>query len=79
MTLIVIVIAIAYEAMRRLANPEPVQGGIVIVAALIGIAINAFVAFGLRGESHSLNLRAALLHVAGDIGASVGRRGGGRR
>ena len=71
-TLIVIVLAIAYEAIRRLAHPEPVQGGIVIVAALLGIAINAFVAFGLRGHARSLNLRAALLHVIGDIGASVG-------
>jgi cobalt-zinc-cadmium efflux system protein len=70
--LIGIVIAITFEAIRRLANPEPVQGGIVIVAALIGIAINAFVAFGLRGDTHSLNMRAALMHVVGDIGASVG-------
>ena len=71
-TLIVIVLAIAYEAIRRLANPEPVQGGVVIVAALVGIAINAFVAFGLRGDARNLNVRAALLHVIGDIGASVG-------
>jgi len=71
-TLIVIVIAITYEAVRRLAHPEPVQGGVVVVAALAGIAINAFVAFGLRGQSHSLNVRAAMLHVIGDIGASLG-------
>src|SRR5487761_171832 len=71
-TLIVIVLAIAYEAVRRLAHPEPVQGGVVIIAALVGIAINIFVAFGLRGDAHSLNVRAALLHVVGDIGASVG-------
>jgi cobalt-zinc-cadmium efflux system protein len=71
-TLIVIVLAIAYEAVRRLAHPEPVQGGIVILAALIGIAINAFVAFGLHGHGQSLNMRAALMHVLGDIGASVG-------
>jgi cobalt-zinc-cadmium efflux system protein len=70
--LIGIVIAIGYEALRRLANPEPVQGGIVIAAALVGIAINAYVAFGLRGDSHNLNMRAALLHVTGDIGASIG-------
>jgi cobalt-zinc-cadmium efflux system protein len=70
--LIGIVIAIGYEALRRLANPEPVQGGIVIIAALVGIAINAYVAFGLGGESHNLNMRAALLHVTGDIGASTG-------
>src|SRR5258708_2167525 len=71
-TLIVIVIAIAYEAVRRLAPPEPVQGGVVIVAALAGIAINTFVAFGLRGQSQGLNVRAAMLHVVGDVGASVG-------
>jgi cobalt-zinc-cadmium efflux system protein len=71
-TLIVIVIVIAVEAVRRLASPEPVQGGIVIVAALVGIAINAFVVFGLRGDTHNLNTRAALIHVAGDIGASIG-------
>src|SRR5580692_10099836 len=51
-TLIVIVIAIAYEAFRRFANPEPVQGQVVIVAALVGIAINAFVLLGLRGDTH---------------------------
>src|SRR5713101_9825298 len=71
-TLIVIVIAIAYEAVRRLANPEPVQGGVVIVAALAGIAINAYVVVSLRGHGKNLNLRAALLHVTGDIGASAG-------
>ena len=70
--LIGIVIAIGYEALRRLANPEPVQGGIVIVAALVGIAINTYVAFGLRGDTHNLNMRAALMHVTGDIGASIG-------
>jgi cobalt-zinc-cadmium efflux system protein len=70
--LIVIVIAIAVEAVRRLANPEPVQGGIVIVAALAGIAINLYVAFGLRGDTHNLNMGAALMHVTGDIGASIG-------
>jgi cobalt-zinc-cadmium efflux system protein len=70
--LIVIVIAIAIEAVHRLANPEPVQGAVVIVAALVGIAINIYVVVGLRGHGRSLNLRAALLHVTGDIGASAG-------
>ncbi|HET7420516.1 MAG TPA: cation diffusion facilitator family transporter [Candidatus Dormibacteraeota bacterium] len=72
-TLIVIVIAIALEAIRRLLAPEPVQGGIVIVTALAGIAINTFVILNLRsGGTHGLNVRAALLHVTGDVGASVG-------
>ncbi len=71
-TLILIVIAIAYEAVRRLAAPQPVHGWIVVVSALAGIAINVFVILALRGDSHSLNLRAALLHVTGDVAASVG-------
>jgi cobalt-zinc-cadmium efflux system protein len=71
-TLIVIVIAIAYEAVRRIASPEPVQGAIVIVSALVAIAINSYIAFGLRGDTKSLNLRAAMLHIVGDIAASIG-------
>jgi cobalt-zinc-cadmium efflux system protein len=70
--LIVIVLAIAYEAGRRIVNPEPVSGVIVMVAALAGIAINSFVAYGLRGSGRNLNMRAAMLHVLGDIGSSVG-------
>jgi cobalt-zinc-cadmium efflux system protein len=71
-TLILIVLAIGYEALRRLAAPEPVQGGVVIATALAGIAINAFVVLQLRRDTRSLNLRAALLHVTGDVAASVG-------
>jgi cobalt-zinc-cadmium efflux system protein len=71
-TLIVIVLAIGYEALRRLAAPEPVLGGVVIATALVGIAINAFVVLLLRRDTHSLNLRAALLHVTGDVAASFG-------
>lgn len=71
-TLVVIVIAIAYEAVRRLLAPEPVQGGIVIATALVGIAINSFVILNLRGGGRNLNLRAALLHVTGDVAASAG-------
>ncbi|MGH7764066.1 MAG: cation diffusion facilitator family transporter [Candidatus Dormibacteraceae bacterium] len=71
-TLIVIVLAIAFEAARRLAAPQPVSGGIVIAAALVGIAINVIVILALRGDSRNLNLRAALLHVTGDVAASAG-------
>jgi cobalt-zinc-cadmium efflux system protein len=71
-TLIVIVIAIAYEAVRRIASPVPVQGVVVIASALVAIAINSFIALRLHGDTKSLNLRAAMLHIVGDIAASVG-------
>lgn len=71
-TLILVVIFIAIEAARRFANPEPVQGGLVIVAALVAIGVNAYIALGLRQAGENLNVRAAMLHVLGDIAASVG-------
>jgi len=71
-TLIVIVLAIAFEAVRRLMSPQGVEGGLVVATALVGIAINAFVLLNLRSPAATLNLRAATLHVTGDVAASVG-------
>jgi cobalt-zinc-cadmium efflux system protein len=71
-TLIVIVLAIGFEAVRRFMAPEPVQGGTVIATALVAIAINTFVILTLRGGGNNLNLRAALLHVTGDVATSAG-------
>ena len=71
-TLIVIVLAIAFEAVRRLMSPPGVEGGLVVATALVGIAINAFVLLNLRSPAANLNLRAATLHVTGDVAASVG-------
>lgn len=70
--LILIVLGIVAEAVRRLAQPQPVQGGIVVAAALVAIAVNGFVLLNLRGHGRNLNLRAALLHVTGDLAASAG-------
>jgi cobalt-zinc-cadmium efflux system protein len=70
--LVVIVIAIAWEAVQRFVAPQPVQGGLVVVTAVVGLAINTFVLLNLRGEAQNMNLRAAVLHVAGDVGASIG-------
>lgn len=69
--LIVIVLVIAYEAARRLQQPEPVVPWLMFVSAAVGVALNLYIGFGLRGESgHNLNVRAAMLHVFGDVGAS---------
>lgn len=43
-TLIVLVFVIAWEAAQRFVHPEPVQGGIVIVSAVVGVGVNAYVA-----------------------------------
>src|SRR5437867_12103560 len=49
-TLIVIVLAIGLEAVRRFLDPAPVQGGIVIASALVAIAINALLILTLRRD-----------------------------
>lgn len=72
-TLIVIAVVIAVEAFERLRTPQPVTPAIMIGAALVAIAVNLYIGYGLRHEAaHNLNVRAAALHVAGDIGASAG-------
>ncbi len=71
--LVAIVAAVAIEALHRLSQPEPIQAPTVIVAAAIAIGVNAFITLRLRDHEHdSLNVRAALLHVTGDLAASFG-------
>lgn len=70
--LIVIATAIVIEAALRLRHPEHVAGLLVAPAAVAAIVLNSYIAFGLRGHRHDdLNIRAAFLHVVGDIGAST--------
>ena len=71
-TLIVIAFAILLEAVQRFQHPEKVQPHIMFIAAGIGIIINLFIGFGLFKEANNLNVRAAMLHVFGDVGASAG-------
>ena len=71
-TLIVIAFAILLEAVQRFQHPEPVQPLIMFVAAGIGIVINLIIGFGLKKEANNLNVRAAMLHVFGDVGVSAG-------
>lgn len=41
------------------------------LSAAVGIGVNLFIGFGLQKEGDNLNVRAAALHVFGDVGASV--------
>jgi cobalt-zinc-cadmium efflux system protein len=65
--------AIAWEAVGRLFNPEPVIGGTVIAVAAIGIVINAFTAYLFAGgRKGDINIRGAYLHMAADALVSAG-------
>jgi cobalt-zinc-cadmium efflux system protein len=71
-TLILISVVIIWEAVQRFQHPEPIQPLVMFFSAAVGIAINLFIGFGLRKEEHNVNVRAAALHVFGDVGISIG-------
>src|SRR5438270_9414406 len=62
-TLILIAFAITWDAVQRFQHTQPVQLRVMFLSARIGIAMNLFIGFGLQREGHSLNVRAATLHV----------------
>src|SRR5690242_9773174 len=67
--LLIAVGGIAWEAIRRLSDPNPVAGGTVIWVAVVGIAINTATALMfLSGRKGDLNIRGAFLHMAADAG-----------
>ena len=64
--------AIGAETIRRFWQPQPVEGGTVMIVAAIGIAINTVTALMfLRGRHHDINIRGAFLHMAGDAAVSA--------
>lgn len=71
-TLIVITAWILWSAIHRIINPESVGSWGMFVGAGIGLIINIIIIFTLNGEEDNLNVKAALLHVIGDVGASAG-------
>ncbi|MFD1416765.1 cation diffusion facilitator family transporter [Oceanobacillus jeddahense] len=74
-TLLAVSLFIFYEAIQRLVDPPEVASTGMLVIASIGLAVNILVAFTmLRGgdTKDNLNMRAAFLHVLGDLLGSVG-------
>ena len=64
--------AITVEAVRRLMDPQPVPGTIVMAVAAIGILVNGFTAWLFaRGKDGDVNIRGAYLHMLADAGISA--------
>jgi cobalt-zinc-cadmium efflux system protein len=69
---IAIVIWILVEAFQRLRQPVEVLGGPMLAVAVVGLAVNLIALTLLHGgHQHDLNLKAAMLHVLGDLLGSV--------
>jgi cobalt-zinc-cadmium efflux system protein len=71
--LLVAIGAIAFEAIQRLGDPQPVAGGTVMAVAAVGILVNGVTAWLFaRGSKQDLNIRGAYLHMAADAAVSAG-------
>ena len=69
--LMVAVGAIGLEAIQRLFHPEQTRGGVVMIVAAIGIAVNGITAMLFTRGQHDINIRGAFLHMAADAAVSV--------
>jgi cobalt-zinc-cadmium efflux system protein len=83
--ILVLTVWIAYESIQRLIDPPEVEGGLVLVVALVAFVVNAGSALIVReGHAHGgheghhhptggdLNMRSATLHLVSDAAASLG-------
>jgi cobalt-zinc-cadmium efflux system protein len=71
LALLALVVFITVEAVRRLLEPAPVMGGVVLAIAIVGLLVNLASAWILWRASGSMNARGALLHVLSDLLGSV--------
>ena len=72
LTLFVIAAWIFFEAIQRLRDPHEVLGGLMLWVAVGGLVVNILSFWVLsRAEGDNLNVRAAALHVMGDLLGSV--------
>lgn len=67
LTLVALVVWIAFEAVTRIANPEPILPLPALAVALLGFVINLVAFRWLHGTSGNANVRSAMLHVLGDL------------
>lgn len=72
LTLFAIALWIVVEAIVRLNNPHPIQPGMMLWVASAGLVVNILSFAVLHGaDRNNLNVRGALLHVAGDLLGSI--------
>ena len=71
-TLVALAVVIVVEGIARIADPPEVEGLVVLVVAVVGIAVNLAATVILAGaERRSLNVEGAFQHVLTDLFAFV--------
>ena len=67
-TLLVVSALVAFEAITRLVHPAPVTGGIVVVVAAVGVAVNAAATWVIgKANRDSINVKGAFAHIVTDL------------
>ncbi len=68
--MLAIIVVLVVEAVFRLQDPRPVAAPGMMLIALVGLLVNALVAWTMSRGEMTVNVRAALLHVIGDLVSS---------
>ncbi|MGZ4433114.1 MAG: cation diffusion facilitator family transporter [Trebonia sp.] len=71
-TLVLLAAWLAYEAVRRLLAPQPVNGAVMLTVALVGVGVNLAATWLIArasapGRRRGLNLEGAFAHVLTDL------------
>ena len=66
LTLIVIAVGIAIEAVHRLSSPVAVQPRLMMIVAAAGVVMNGVIAALLFSGSRDINIRSTFIHMLGD-------------
>ena len=67
----IVTLLIVVASVERLAHPVSVRAGIMVSVAALGLVVNGLSVLLLRDRSGDLNMRASLLHMAGDALSSL--------
>ncbi len=72
LTLLLLAAWLCYEAIRRLINPPEVTGGLVLITALVGVAVNVLATWMIsKANRSSLNVEGAYQHILNDLFAFI--------
>jgi cobalt-zinc-cadmium efflux system protein len=72
-TLLVVSALVAFQAIDRLVHPVAVRGGIMVVVAAVGVAVNVAASWLIsRASRDSINVRGALAHILTDLYGFLG-------
>lgn len=71
--LLVAVVIMIFETIKRINKPQEINAHSVIIVAAVGIAVNAFTAWLFsKDNKHDLNIRSAFIHFVADALVSFG-------